>query len=74
MRYKQLKGFDKVMLKPLESQKVIIELDKHSFGRYENEKFNVKNGSYTLYLGSSSSKINDQNIINIKQNYSYQLV
>ena len=74
VRYKQLKGFDKVMLKPLESQKVIIELDKYSFGRYENEKFNVKNGSYTLYLGSSSSKINDQNIINIKQNYSYQLV
>ncbi len=56
---KELKGFIKVELKKGESKKVTIPFDEYSF-RYFNVKTNkweVEEGDYTIYIGSSSQNI-----------------
>jgi beta-glucosidase len=56
---KQLKGFEKVMLKPGESKVVTMKLDKDSFAAWDPEihAWKVYAGSYTVMVGSSSRHI-----------------
>lgn len=56
---KELKGFEKVFLKPGEEKKVEIALDKRSFAFY-NTKINdwtALNGKYEILVGASSRDI-----------------
>lgn len=55
----ELKGFAKVELQPGESKAVRIDFDEYSF-RYFNIKtnrFEIENGLYQIYIGSSSRDI-----------------
>jgi beta-glucosidase len=56
---KELKGFEKVSLKPGESTKVSIALDKQAFAYYDAGKnqWAVKPGSFRVSVGSSSKLI-----------------
>lgn len=52
---KELKGFAKVELKPNETKEVFIPFDEYTF-RYFNiitNKFEIEEGSYTIYINSS---------------------
>ncbi|MCR4782237.1 MAG: glycoside hydrolase family 3 C-terminal domain-containing protein [Lachnospiraceae bacterium] len=56
---KELKGFEKITLKPQETKKVTIELFERDFEWYNTEihDWYAKDGSYTIYVGSSSRDI-----------------
>lgn len=56
---KQLRGFEKVWLKPGESKVVTMELDKESLGAWDSNAhdFRVYPGSYSVLVGSSSRDI-----------------
>lgn len=56
---KELKGFEKVYLKPGESRKVSIRLDEEAFRFYDPylHKFVVEPGVFTIRVGSSSADI-----------------
>jgi beta-glucosidase len=56
---KELKGFQKVHLKPGESKKVTITLDRRSLAYYNvaSRKWDVAPGVYTILVGSSSQDI-----------------
>lgn len=56
---KELKGFEKVYLKPGESKKVTIELDLRSLAYYnsDTDTWDVARGLYRILVGSSSQDI-----------------
>jgi beta-glucosidase len=56
---KELKGFQKVHLKPGESKKVTITLDRRSLAYYNvaSRTWDVTPGVYTILVGSSSQDI-----------------
>lgn len=56
---KELKGFDKVYLKPGESTKVSVRLDDEAFRYYDpiERRFMVDPGTFTVHVGASSADI-----------------
>lgn len=56
---KELKGFQKVFLKPGESKVVSIPLNKESFQYFDEKKndWNMEKGAYQIQVGSSSRQI-----------------
>jgi beta-glucosidase len=56
---KQLRGFEKIMLKPGESKVVTMKLDKNSFAAWdsENHAWKTFSGTYSVMAGSSSRDI-----------------
>ena len=56
---KELKGFAKVNLKPGESKRVDLMLDRRAFSYYDANKkgWNAAPGEYGILVGSSSDKI-----------------
>jgi beta-glucosidase len=56
---KQLKGFEKILLKPGESKVVTMKLDMNSLAAWDTEThaWKVYPGSYSLMVGSSSRDI-----------------
>jgi beta-glucosidase len=56
---KELKGFEKVWLKPGESTKVSVTLDKQAFAYYDvgSKRWNIKPGNFLISVGSSSRLI-----------------
>jgi beta-glucosidase len=56
---KELKGFAKVNLKPGESKRVTIKLDRRAFSFYEVKKsdWNAEAGEFTILVGASSDDI-----------------
>jgi beta-glucosidase len=56
---KQLRGFEKIFLKPGESKVVTLKLDKDSFAAWDAEThgWNVHPGTYSVMVGSSSRDI-----------------
>jgi beta-glucosidase len=56
---KQLKGFEKVLLKPGESKVVTVKLDENSFAVWDSEahKWAIHPGTYSIMVGSSSRDI-----------------
>ena len=56
---KELKGFAKVNLKPGESQRVTIKLDRRAFAFYDvtRKDWNAEPGDYAILVGGSSDKI-----------------
>ncbi|MBN1566555.1 MAG: fibronectin type III-like domain-contianing protein [Acidobacteria bacterium] len=56
---KQLKGFEKVLLKPGEATTVAMKLDKSSFAAWDPEihAWKVYPGTYPIMVGSSSRDI-----------------
>lgn len=63
----ELRGFQKVSLKPGESKCVSIALTERSFSVYDEEKetFLVPAGIYTIMIGSSSEDIRLQEEVNV---------
>ena len=64
----ELKGFEKVGLKPGGKQNCQFKLDKRSFS-YFNMILNdwyVESGKYTILAGSSSRDIRSENFVNVK--------
>ncbi|MDE6153518.1 MAG: glycoside hydrolase family 3 C-terminal domain-containing protein, partial [Muribaculaceae bacterium] len=53
---KELKGFEKVNLKPGESRHVIVTLDDEAFAFFDlnTKRFIVEPGEYTIFVGNSS--------------------
>jgi beta-glucosidase len=56
---KELKGFAKVRLKPGETKRVSLTLDRRAFSYYDvNEKdWNAEPGDFAILIGSASAKI-----------------
>ncbi len=56
---KELKGFNKVELEPNETKNVSIMFDEYSFRVFnpKDNKFEIENGKYQIYVGSSSRDI-----------------
>lgn len=56
---KELKGFDKVYLKPGETKTLSVRLDDEAFRFYDpiERKFIVEPGSFTVHVGASSADI-----------------
>jgi beta-glucosidase len=56
---KELKGFDKVFLKPGETKTVSVRLDEEAFRYYDpiDRKFIVEPGIFTVHVGSSSADV-----------------
>ena len=56
---KELKGFEKVFLKPGEEKTISLTLDQEAFRFYDSYKhdFVVEPGSFTVSVGSSSADI-----------------
>jgi beta-glucosidase len=57
--FKELKGFGKISLKPGESKKVTIKLDKRAFQYFDPEKMKwvADPGKFEILIGSSSKDI-----------------
>jgi beta-glucosidase len=57
--YRELKGFEKVFLKPGETKKVSFKLDDRSFSYYNVslKDWAIEDGSYRIEIGYSSRKI-----------------
>lgn len=55
----ELKGFEKISLKPGETGNVIFELDKRSFAYFDMDEkdWRVETGNYTIEIGQSSRNI-----------------
>ncbi|HEX2927429.1 MAG TPA: glycoside hydrolase family 3 C-terminal domain-containing protein [Ruminiclostridium sp.] len=64
---KELKGFEKVKLEPLEEKSVTFELDKRAFAYYDIDikDWRVQGGKYTIMVGSSSRDIHLAEEVNI---------
>jgi beta-glucosidase len=56
---KELKGFARIELKPGESKRVSVTLDRRAFSYYDVPKrnWNADPGSFGILVGSSSDKI-----------------
>jgi len=57
--FKELKGFGKVCLKPGETKKLIVKLDKRAFQFYDPDKMQwvAEPGKFEILIGSSSKDI-----------------
>ena len=65
---KELKGFDKTLIKAGETKLITVNLDKDAFAYY-NESLNdwyVENGRFTVLVGSSSDNIRLKGFIDIE--------
>lgn len=64
---KELKGFEKVSLKPGETKKVMMELDKRAFSWYDTEhsQWYAANGDYVISVGKSSRDIQASQMVRI---------
>ena len=64
---KELKGFAKVDLKPGESRRITLRLDRRSFSYYDVAKkdWNAEPGPFTVLIGSSSDKIQLKDIFTL---------
>ena len=51
---RELKGFEKVMIKHGEREEVSFRLSKKELGYYVNREFIVEKGEFDIYIGSSS--------------------
>ncbi len=56
---KELKGFEKVNLKPGETRRMEVSLDKEAFAFYDLDKhdFVVEPGAFVIYVGNSSANL-----------------
>ncbi|UOB18455.1 beta-glucosidase family protein [Abyssalbus ytuae] len=65
---KELKGFTKVYLKPGESKKIEMKLDKRSFSYWDvdSKGWKAEPGKYNILVGSSSRNIKLHKEVNIK--------
>ncbi|WP_019640677.1 glycoside hydrolase family 3 C-terminal domain-containing protein [Paenibacillus fonticola] len=65
---KELKGFEKVMLDPMEEKSVTFELDKRAFAFYDIDikDWRIQGGKYTIMVGSSSKNIHLTEEVNIE--------
>jgi len=65
---KEMKGFEKVFLKPGESKKITITLGKDAFQYYDDIKgrWVLEAGSFTIMAGSSSADIRATKNINLR--------
>ncbi len=56
---KELKGFEKVFLKPGESKRIVFSLDKSAFAYYSDKIHNwySESGEYNVLIGASSADI-----------------
>jgi beta-glucosidase len=56
---KELKGFKKVMLKPGETKRVTLKLDRRSLAFYDVDKkgWNAEPGEFEVLIGTSSREI-----------------
>jgi beta-glucosidase len=59
---KELKGFEKVNLKPGESRKLTFVLDNNHLGFYDNQgDWHVEDGGFNVWVGGSSkARLMDQ--------------
>jgi beta-glucosidase len=59
MPEKQLKGFEKVYLRPGETKTVTVELDERAFAFYsvDHKKFIVEEGEFDILVGTSSADL-----------------
>jgi beta-glucosidase len=64
---KQLKGFEKILLKPGESKVVTMKLDMDSLAAWDADThaWKVHPGTYSLIVGSSSRDIRLKSSINV---------
>jgi beta-glucosidase len=51
---RELKGFQKVLLAPGQSQKVTLQLDQRSFAYWNTNKWDAPKDTYNVWVGSSS--------------------
>ena len=52
---KELKGFQKVSLKPGEKKRVSISLEKSQMGFYDEDmEYHLEDGTFILYIGGNS--------------------
>jgi beta-glucosidase len=60
---KELKGFAKVNLKPGETKRVTLQLDRRAFSFYDVKKsdWRAEAGDFTILVGGSSDNIQLQN-------------
>ena len=60
---KELKGFAKVNLKPGETKRVTLKLDRRAFSFYDVKKsdWRAEAGDFTILVGGSSDSIQLQN-------------
>jgi beta-glucosidase len=66
---KELKGFAKVRLRPGETKKVLVSLDRRAFSFYDVEKgdWKAEPGKFSILVGSSSARIELQGEFALKQ-------
>ena len=65
---KELKGFARVQLKPGESRRVSVTLDRRAFSFYDVKKkdWSAESGQFGILVGSSSQKIELQGAFNLQ--------
>jgi beta-glucosidase len=56
---KELKGFDRVDLRPGESKQVVIHLDERAFSYFDPvaHKWTVDSGDFVILVGGSSGQV-----------------
>ncbi|TFG17560.1 MAG: glycosyl hydrolase, partial [Promethearchaeota archaeon] len=66
---KELQGFEKIFLKPGEKETVNISLDESALEFYSDTKgkFIIEEGSFTIYVGSSSRDLNLSTLLDFKK-------
>jgi len=65
---KELKGFQRISLKPGEKQRLTFTLDKDAFAFYDenSDKWVVEPGDFTIMAGSSSTDIRISKVVTLK--------
>lgn len=71
---KELKGFEKVSLKPGETKTVHFMLDARAFAYYHTElkEFYVESGTFAILVGSSSREIREEGRVYVEGTKVYQ--
>jgi len=66
---KELKGFSRIQLKPGETRRVAMSLDRRSFSFYDlkTRGWKVEPGSFTILVGGSSEQINLRGTFSLTQ-------
>lgn len=70
----ELKGFDKVYLKAGETKEIEIKLDKKALAFYsvEDKKWTIEEGTFEIFVGSSSEDIRLNGEINFASSYKFK--
>ena len=65
---RELKGFEKIELKPGEEKTVSFTLDRHSFAYYDTQihDWHVESGRFAVDIGSSSRDIRQSGILEVR--------